>query len=98
MATAVHGSLGSSDPDRTVRLRQPTRAELADLETTTGTGLAAAASAAAVTAAAASATKATTAASATKATTAASATDNGRNRADFRHVLDTIAEFALAAM
>jgi hypothetical protein len=89
MATAVHGSLGSSDPDRTVRLRQPTRAELADLETTTGTGLAAAASAAAVTAAAASATKATT---------AASATDNGRNRADFRHVLDTIAEFALAAM
>jgi hypothetical protein len=72
---------------RSVRTRQPIGAESADLETTSGTGLAAAASAATVPATAASATVPATAAA-----------DNGRRRTDFNHILDTIAEFALAAM
>jgi hypothetical protein len=99
--------VGSSDPCRTARIRQPTRTELADVETTSGTGLAAAASAAAVTAAAsaaavtasaASATVTASAASATVTASAASAADNGRRRTHFSHALDTIVEFAPAAI
>jgi hypothetical protein len=87
-------------------VRQPTHDEGADLQTRSGSELAAAASAAveaaaasAVTAAAAAsaAVEAAAAASAVTAAAAASA-DNGRRSTDLSHAIDNIAEIALAAM
>lgn len=95
--------MGSSDPAQTACVRQPTRHELADLETSSGTGLAAAATtamqaAAAATVQAATSTTVQAASSAAAMTAAAASTaDNGR-RTDLSHRLDDIAEFALPAM
>ncbi|BBX46074.1 hypothetical protein GCM10009641_61950 [Mycobacterium cookii] len=87
--------MGPPDPYRAVRVRQPARAELADLGRA---DLAAAAGATAVTAAAGSATETATAGATAVAAATGSTAENDRCAAGLSHDADFIAEFAVAAM